>query len=137
VRAAGEEAARFAEFVAGAGATALLVALSTEEYTSRIIAANEHLDPFRLHEDIQYFLGLFVADAGRALSVRPGFFVVGLSEFDAADLGLFVHQLSSFLQGLFGGNGKQGSSAGPRVVKTAAWPTDGDDIRILAASLGS
>jgi hypothetical protein len=132
-----EEAARYAASFGAAGATILFLSLSLEEYAKRIVAAHEHLDPFRLHEDLHYFLGAFVAELGTAIPIRQGLFIVALQGLDAADLDLFLHQLSSFLHGLFGGNGQSGADAGLRILKTRSWPEDGTDARELVEFFSS
>ena len=132
-----EDAARYAAVFGAAGAKILFLSLSLEEYAKRIIAAHQHLDPFRLHEDLHYFLGAFVADLGTAIPIRQGLFIVALQGLDAADLDLFLHQLSSFLHGLFGGNGQPGADAGPRILKTRSWPEDGTDARDLVEFFSS
>jgi hypothetical protein len=132
-----EEVGRYISSFGSAGTRILFLALSLEEYSRKIIAAHAHLDPFRLHEDLHYFLDSFVADLGLAIPVRQGLFVVALEGFDATDLDLFLHQLSSFLHGLFGGNGKPGTPTGPRILKTRNWPEEGADIRELLDFLSS
>ena len=125
-------------FIAGLGAAprrVLLVSLSLEEFSRAVIVAHPHLDPFRLHEDLSYFLGSFLADAGRITSVRQGRFIAGLPDFDPHDLDLFLHQMTSFLRGLFGGNGAHGEPTGARLLKTATWPTDGGELRGILESL--
>ncbi len=132
-----EEIGRFIASFGSAGTRILFLALSLEEYVRKIIAAHAHLDPFRLHEDLLYFLDSFVADLGIAISIRQGLFCVALEGFDAADLDLFLHQLSSFLHGLFGGNGSSGATTGPKILKTRDWPEDEGDIRELLDFLSS
>ena len=132
-----EEIGRYISSFGSAGTRILFLALSLEEYSRKIIAAHEHLDPFRLHEDFHYFLDSFVAELGLAVPIRQGLFAVALEGFDAADLDLFLHQLSSFLHGLFGGNGTAGDGTGPIILKTRDWPEDGGDIRELLGFLSS
>jgi hypothetical protein len=133
--AARDETARFVSAFNGRASVQLL-SLSTEGLAGRVISSHEHLDPFRLHEDVRYFLDSFIADTGRAFSVRPGRFVIGLWDFEPADTDLLLHQLTLFLSGLFGVNG---SAAGPasslRILKTASWPDNGGDLRVLVESL--
>ena len=131
------EISRYISSFGSAGARILVLALSLEEYSRKIIAAHAHLDPFRLHEDLHYFLDSFVADLGLAVPIRQGLFAVALENFDAADLDLFLHQLSSFLHGLFGGNGTTSARSGPKILKTRDWPEDGGDIRELLDFLTS
>ncbi|MGD0724667.1 MAG: hypothetical protein ABSB63_03810 [Spirochaetia bacterium] len=132
-----EEVGRYISSLGSAGTRILFLALSLEEYSRKIIAAHAHLDPFRLHEDLHYFLDSFVADVGLAIPIRQGLFIVALEGFDATDLDLFLHQLSSFLHGLFGGNGKSGAATGPQILKKSNWPEDGGDIRELLDFLSS
>ncbi|HET6452021.1 MAG TPA: hypothetical protein VFI08_11955 [Spirochaetia bacterium] len=135
-----------------------LVALSLEDLSREILAAHEDLDPFRLHEDLQFFLGSFISDIGRALTVKPGRFTLALAEGTDLGLDLFAHQLTMFLDGLFGygsraaaAPGAEGeeATAGPgaggnrpgaayaKILKTASWPADGQDLRVLVESLSS
>ena len=132
-----EETARYASTFGAAGAKILFLSLSLEGYAKRIVAAHEHLDPFRLHEDLHYFLGAFVADLGTAIPIRQGLFIVALQGLEAADLDLFLHQLSSFLHGLFGGNGQSGTDARLRILKTRSWPEDGTDAKELVEFFSS
>jgi hypothetical protein len=107
----------------------LLLSLSVEEYAQSILAAHRHLDPFRLHEDFRYFLSAFVSELGAAITLRQGLFLVALQGLDRADIDLFLHQLSSFLHGLFGGNGTSEASTGPRVLSSRMWPDEAGDLR--------
>ncbi|MGA2974831.1 MAG: hypothetical protein ABSF77_05920 [Spirochaetia bacterium] len=132
-----DESSRFLASFSPSSSSVLLISLSVEEYARTVIASHEHLDPFRLHEDMRYFLGSFLADIGKAMPARRGLFIVGLPDFDRSDLDLFLHQLSLFLHGLFSGNGRSGSAASPRIVKTLSWPADGSDMRGLLDSLSS
>jgi hypothetical protein len=134
--AGGDETSRFITSIGSYTGSLLLLTLSVESYAASVIAAHEHLDPFRLHEDISYFLGSFLADAGKVMAVRKGVYIVALSDFGADDTELFLHQLSSFLRGLFGGTDQRGGAA-PRIVKTQSWPAVGGDIRSLIESLSS
>jgi hypothetical protein len=56
---------------------------------------------------------------------------VALQGLDRADIDLFLHQLSSFLHGLFGGNGTTGTSTGPRVLRSRMWPDEAGDLQEL------
>ena len=131
----GDEASRFISALGTASPRILLLSLSLEDFSRSVTTAHEHLDPFRLHEDLTYFLGSFLADVGRIMAVRQGRFIVGLPEFNEKDLDLFLHQMMAFLHGLFGGNGAPGAPTGPRVLKSAVWPADGGEIRSLVDSL--
>ena len=117
--------------------TVLLLSLSLEDYAKSVLSAHEHLDPFRLHEDLLYFLGLFLSDVGKVLSVRQARFTIALPEFDPSGLDLFSHQLSMFLRGLFGRHETRGDHVLPRITKTCSWPADGADIRSLVDSLST
>jgi hypothetical protein len=128
-----EQASKFIGARGGPESPALFLSLTLEEYARGVLQGHQHLDPFRLHEDIRYFLGAFVADAGTALDVRQGLFIVGLRAIDPADLDLFMHQLTLYLDGLFGGGG----SAPPRILKRRSWPAEGDDVRSLIDYLAS
>jgi hypothetical protein len=126
-----EEAARYLSAFATREARILFFSLSLEEYAKKVVSAHAHLDPFRLSEDLQYFLGAFVSDLGTAIPIRQGHFIVGLQGFEAADLDLFLHQLSLYLHGLFGGNGASEADAMPIIHATRMWPADGTDVREL------
>jgi hypothetical protein len=128
-----EQAARFLRAHGGTESPALFMTVSVEEYALAILAGHQHLDPFRLHEDIRHFLGAFVADAGTSLPVRPGVFIVGLRSLDPQDMDLFTHQLRQHLDGLFG----SGGAAQLHVVKKRSWPAEGNDIRSLLDYLAS
>ena len=132
-----DEPTRFITSIGASHATVLLLSLSVEEYSKSVLKAHEHLDPFRLHEDLSYFLRSFLFDIGKVLSVRPGRFIIALPDFEASGLHLFFHQLFLFLQSLFGSNGMQTDAAKPRVVRSASWPTDGADLGSLVESLSS
>lgn len=130
-----DEPSRFVASIGASRKTVLLLCLSLEEYSKGILAAHEHLDPFRLHEDLSYFLGSFLSDVGKVLSVRQGRFIFALPDFDASGLDLFIHQLSLFLHGLFGSNGTPTAGMNPRVLRSVTWPADGADLGSLVASL--
>ena len=130
-----DEQGQFISSLGTTGKPVLLLSLSLDEYAKSVLAAHEHLDPFRLHEDLLYFLGSFLSDIGRILSVRQALFTVALPEFDPAALDLFTHQLSLFLQGMFGGIGAGGKRVLPRIVTSRSWPADGADLKSLVESL--
>ncbi len=124
----------------------LLVSLSLEEFDRQVLAAHEDLDPFRLHEDVQFFLGSFLSDVGKAMAVRPGRYTLALPDFEASGLDVFTHQLSLFLRGLFDGDASaadafKGDAGGRpeavRILRTAAWLQGGADLRSLVESLSS
>jgi hypothetical protein len=126
-----EEAARYLSAFSVSGARILFFSLSLEDYAKRVVSTHAHLDPFRLSEDLQYFLSSFVSDLGTAIPVRQGLFIVGLQGFDAADLDLFLHQLTVYLHGLFGGAGASKTDAQPVIRATRKWPEDGTNVREL------
>ena len=138
LRAAPEE--EVARFIAAAGPGAsrfLFVGISLEHYSRSVLSAHPHLEPFRLAEDLRYFLGTFVVDRGVAVPLGSGRFLLGLQDIEARDLDLFLHQLGSFLSMLFGGTDGLGPAGGPASVKTRTWPDDGSDIRELVTFLSS
>ena len=135
VRTLKDEQGQFISSVAAAGKPVLLLSMSLDEYARSVLAAHEHLDPFRLHEDLLYFLGSFLSDIGRILSVRQALFTIALPEFDPASLDLFMHQLSLFLHGLFGGNGSGEKRVLPRIAASRSWPADGADLQSLVESV--
>jgi len=132
-----DEPTRFLSSIGPSRKTVLLLSLSVEDYSRSVLKAHEHLDPFRLHEDLSYFLGSFLSDVGKVLSVKQGLFILALPDFETAGVDLFVHQLSQFLRGLFGSNGARADAAGPRVLRSVSWPADGADLESLVASLSS
>jgi hypothetical protein len=132
-----EEATRYLSAFTAASARILFFSLSLEEYAKKIVSTHAHLDPFRLSEDLQYFLGAFVSDLGTAIPVRQGVFIVGLQGFEAADLDLFLHQLSMHLHGLFGGNGASEADARPVIRTRRMWPAEGTNIRELVDFLSA
>jgi hypothetical protein len=119
------------------GTQVLFLGLSLSEYAKTLAASHEHLDPFRLSEDLGYFLGAFVADLGIAIPLRQGHALVGLLDLEESELDLFLHQLTAHLRGLFGGNGAGGPGSGPRVTATSTWPDDGADVRDLIEHLSA
>ena len=132
-----DEPTRFIASIGASRKTVLLVSLSLEEFSKSVLKAHEHLDPFRLHEDLSYFLGSFLSDVGKALPLRQGRFVFALPDFEASGLDLLIHQLSQFLHGLFGSNGTTADGVSPRVLGSATWPADGADLGTLVESLSS
>ena len=128
-----EELARVLSQPGAAGRRFLFLAVSLEEYQKRILAAHRYLDPFRLQEDLRYFLGAYAADLGIALPLARGRFLIGLQDIEPRDLDLLVHQLCSFLSALFGSYDGQGAEA--TVLRTRLYPDDGNDIAELLAFL--
>jgi len=125
------------ETVSASRAEVLLAALSLEDFSRGVLLSHRDLDPFRLHEDLVFFLGSFLADVGRALPVRPGTFVLALPEFDRSTLDVFTHQLSLFLHGLLGDGTGHDPERAPRILRSSSWPADGTDLRTLVESLSS
>jgi hypothetical protein len=132
-----EDASRYLSAFSTANARVLFFSLFLEAYAKAIISAHAHLDPFRLYEDLQYFLVAFVSDLGTAIPVRQGVFIVALQGFDKSDLDLFLHQLSVFLHGLFGGNGKSEADERPAIRTTRSWPKDGTNVQELVEFLSA
>ncbi len=132
-----DEPSRFIASIGASRKSVLLLSLSLEEYSKSVLKAHEHLDPFRLHEDLSYFLGSFLSDVGKVLSVRQGRFIFALPNFEASGLDLFTHQLSLFLHALFGSNGTEADGVSPRVIRSVSWPADGEDLGSLVESLSS
>jgi hypothetical protein len=130
-----EQVARFIGSRGTSASPAIFVALSVEHFARKVLEGHRHLDPFRLHEDLRHFIGSFVADTGVALAARQGLFVVGLRSIDPGDVDLFMHQLTLYLDGLFG-SGRAGDD-GPRIVKRRSWPSEGNDVRSLLDYLES
>ena len=127
---------QLSKFSTGLGSSsALFMALSMEDYARSLARANEHLDPFRLHEDIFYFLASFVADIGKAFSFKQNVFLIGLQDLEPRETDLFLHQLASYLRGLFGGNGDSENPSGPTLLKSRRWPADVNDPALLLQEL--
>jgi hypothetical protein len=137
IRAVKDEPGQFLSSLGTSSTAVFLLSLSLEDYAKSVLSAHEHLDPFRLHEDLLYFLGSFLSDVGRIISVRQARFTIALPEFDPLGLDLFSHQLSMFLQGLFSSYGTREDRVLPRIVKTCSWPADGADLRSLVDSLAT
>jgi hypothetical protein len=132
-----DEMSRFLETVGASRSAVLLVALSLEDFSRGVLLSHHDLDPFRLHEDLVFFLGSFLADIGRALPVRQGRFTLALPEFDRSGLDVLSHQLALFLHGLLGDSGGRDPARAPKILKVSAWPADGPDLRTLVESLSS
>jgi hypothetical protein len=137
VRVARDEPGQFLSSIGTTSTTVFLLSLSLEDYAKQVLSAHEHLDPFRLHEDLHYFLGSFLADVGRVLAARQARFTVALPDFDPSGVDLFCHQLAMFLHALFSGNGAREDRVLPRILKTISWPADGADLRSLVDSLAT
>lgn len=132
-----DDTSRFLESVGSSQGGALLVSLSMEDFSRGVLLSHHDLEPFRLHEDLVFFLGSFLADVGKALPVRQGRFVLALPGFDRATLDVFSHQLSLFLHGLLGNGQAQDPALAPRILRVTSWPSDGPDLRTLVESLSS
>jgi hypothetical protein len=132
-----DEMSRFLETVGASRSAVLLVALSLEDFSRGVLLSHHDLDPFRLHEDLVFFLGSFLADIGRALPVRQGRFTLALPEFDRSGLEVLSHQLALFLHGLLGDSGGRDPARAPKILKVSAWPADGPNLRTLVESLSS
>lgn len=128
-----EELARMLSQAGAAGRKVLFLTMSLEDYQRRILAAHRYLDPFRLREDLRYFLGAFAADLGIALPLPGGAFLIGLAEVEQRDLDLVLHQLCAFLSTLFGSYDGRGAEA--TALRTRLYPDDGKDIAELASFL--
>ncbi|HTZ51613.1 MAG TPA: GAF domain-containing protein [Spirochaetia bacterium] len=134
---AGDETSKFLDAIESSRSPLLLAALSLEEFTRGVLLSHHDLEPFRLHEDLVFFLGSFLADVGRALPVRQGRFVLALPGFDRAGLDVFSHQLSLFLHGLLGDGQAHDPTLAPRILKVSGWPAEGADLRTLVESLSA
>ena len=133
----GDETSKFLDAIESSRSPLLLAALSLEEFTRGVLLSHHDLEPFRLHEDLVFFLGSFLADVGRALPVRQGRFVLALPGFDRAGLDVFSHQLSLFLHGLLGDGQAHDPTLAPRILKVSGWPAEGADLRTLVESLSA
>jgi len=134
---AGDETSKFLDAIGSSRSPLLLAVLSLEEFTRGVLLSHHDLEPFRLHEDLVFFLGSFLADVGRALPVRQGRFVLAMPGFDRSNLDVFSHQLSRFLHRLLGDGQAHDPSLAPRILKVSDWPVEGADLRTLVESLSA
>ena len=134
---AGDETSKFLDAIGSSRSPLLLAVLSLEEFTRGVLLSHHDLEPFRLHEDLVFFLGSFLADVGRALPVRQGRFVLAMPGFDRSNLDVFSHQLSRFLHRLLGDGQAHDPSLAPRILKVSDWPGEGADLRTLVESLSA
>ena len=135
-----DETSKFLEAMDTPGAaqsSILLLSLSLEDFSRGVLLSHHDLEPFRLHEDLVFFLGSFLADIGRALPIRQGRFVLALPGFDQSSLDVLSHQLSLFLHGLLGDGHGRDPSLAPKILKASRWPADGPDLRSLVESLSA
>ncbi len=98
-----EELRRFLDSPPFPNKRILFIALSTQEYGRKLLASNPYLDPFRLQEDIRFFLQSFSADLGRAFQIKDDSYLLAVQDMEKKDLDLLLHQLRAFLGALFGG----------------------------------
>jgi hypothetical protein len=120
-----EELRRFLDSPAFQGARVLFVALSTREYCRTLLSYSPDLDPFRLQEDIRFFLQSFSADLGRAFQMEDETYLLAIQDLEKKDLDLFLHQLNAFLGSLFGefdGGAALGETA---IKKVRYFPDEG------------
>ena len=122
---------------AAGGKRFLFATVSLSAYSERIISSHEDLEPFRLSEDMRYFMDSFLADQGMAVMLSPNLFLVCLREYPQSSIDLFVHQLGLFLGSLFETESTKEAAAGITVVKSRVWPDEGSDVRQLIAFFSS
>ncbi len=113
----------------------LFFSVRTAGFERTVLDAHPYLDPFRLHEDIRYFVGTFASDLGAAFDLPGGNILLALRGVDPRSVDLVAHQLASFLSSLFGSYGGQGE--GLEVLATRIYPDSGADPAALAAHFAS
>ena len=104
----------------------LCFSVSLDTWQRRILEANRYLDPFRLGEDLRYFLGAFAADLGAAFPLPGGVFLFALQGIEPGSLDLLVHQLRTYLSTLFGASNGKGTEI--PVLRSRMYPDDGTDV---------
>jgi hypothetical protein len=127
-----EQLARFLAAPRAAEAPVLFIALQTGAFERRVLDAHPYLDPFRLHEDVRYFVGAFASDLGAAFALPNGGFLLGLRGLDSRGVDLVTHQLGCFLASLFGSYNGHGAQLD--VTATRVFPEAGSDPTALAAA---
>lgn len=127
-----EQLARFLAAPRPAEAPVLFLSLKTGAFERRVLDAHPYLDPFRLHEDVRYFVGAFASDLGAAFTLPNGGFLLGLRGLDSRGVDLVTHQLGCFLASLFGSYNGHGAQLD--VTATRVFPEAGSDPTALAAA---
>ena len=128
-----QQLARFLSSESSAGKAFLFALLNLEGYVKELAALHEHIDPFRLREDLRAMLGSFVADLGTLIPLADGRFLIGVQDLAARDLDLLLHQLRSFFAGIFGESGIPRGLPDSSIQKARRFPDDGSDIEELAS----
>jgi len=123
--------------LAARGRKLLFASVSIAGFRERILSSHEDLEPFRLTEDVRYFLDCFLADQGSAVTLGADLFLVCLQDFPRANLDLFAHQLGLYLGSLFESDAGTFPAAGVAVKTSRLWPDEGSDVGELLAFLSS
>ncbi len=113
------------------GTGMLFFSVQTAGFERQVLDAHPYLDPFRLREDMGYFIGAFASDLGAAFALPGGGFLLGLRDQDSRAADLLAHQLGSFLSSLFGSS--DGRAAELSVLRSRALPEGEADPAGLAA----
>ena len=112
-----------------AGKQILFFSLSLGALEGKILAAIPLLDPFRLEEDLCYFLQCFTADLGHSVYLGQGDYLFAVYGLEKENADLFLHQLKLFFGGLFGGlDGVLDSLNESAIMKIHSYPEDGDGV---------
>jgi hypothetical protein len=111
----------------------LFISLTLADYEKQFLSMVPDMDPFRLDEDMRHFLRSFTADLGCAIPLGSAKYLVGLQDIEKKDLDIFLHQLTVYLNTIFGeieGDGVLGMGA---IQKVRQFPGEGEGITELAA----
>jgi hypothetical protein len=106
----------------------LFFSLSLDGYQKRILEAVPYLDSFRLEEDLRFFMHSFTSDLGCTISLDKSTYLLGIQDMEKKDLDLFMHQLRSFLEHLFGLPDGDGSLSPGAIGKARYFPNEGDSV---------
>jgi hypothetical protein len=120
-----EQVARLVSSPRSGGGRFLFFSVQLEAFERQVLDAHPYLDPFRLREDIRYFVGAFASDLGAAFPLAGGGFLIGLQGAEVRGLDLLAHQLGSFLSSLFGSYNGRGAEV--TVQRSRMFPDDGAD----------
>lgn len=115
------------------GRKLLFASVAVTGFRDNILSSHEDLEPFRLTEDMRYFLDCFLADQGSAVTLASDVFLVCLQDFPQSSLDLFAHQLGLYLGSLFESDQAAVPPAGIALKKSRLWPDEGSDVGELLA----
>jgi hypothetical protein len=118
-----EQLARLLQAPRPEGTGLLFFSVQTSGFERQVLDAHPYLDPFRLREDIRYFVGAFASDLGAAFPLPGGGLLLGLRGQDSRSVDLLTHQLGLFLSSLFGSYDGRGAELA--VLRSRALPEEG------------